>query len=94
MRPPVGVPDRVDLVSGLFVQVAYDPGSLHLFNERLIGEHPEGATVPVGRQLRYLTGSDHGWLGGYLFAASALALKPRGRWIGWDSAVGRPILTG
>ena len=48
-------------------------------------EHPQGAVVHVGRQLRYLIGSEHGWLGGCLFAASALALQPRDRWIGWDA---------
>ena len=49
-------------------------------------EHPEGAVRHVGRQLRYLIGSDHGWLGGFVFASSALSLAARDRWIGWDAA--------
>jgi hypothetical protein len=46
-------------------------------------EHPRGAGPLVGRQLRYLIGSAHGWLGGLGFAAAALQLAPRDRWIGW-----------
>jgi hypothetical protein len=38
----------------------------------------------VGRQIRYLVGSDHGWLGALGFAAPALPLAERDRWIGWD----------
>jgi hypothetical protein len=37
----------------------------------------------VGRQLHYLVHSAHGWLGGLAFAAAALQLHARDRWIGW-----------
>jgi hypothetical protein len=47
-------------------------------------EHPQGAGPLVGRQLRYLIGSEHGWLGGMGFASAALHLAARDSWIGWD----------
>ena len=49
-------------------------------------EHPRGAGPLVGRQLRYLIGSEHGWLGGLGVGAAALQLADRDRWIGWDVA--------
>ena len=39
----------------------------------------------VGRQLRYLINSQHGWLGGLGFASAALQLADRDKWIGWDA---------
>ncbi len=52
----------------------------------LDAEHPLGSGLHVGRPLRYPVGSDHGWLGGCVVAASALVLKLRDRWIGRDAA--------
>jgi len=40
-------------------------------------EHPHGAVLHVGAQLRYLIESEHGVLGALGFAASALALAAR-----------------
>jgi len=40
----------------------------------------------VGRQLRYLIGSEHGWLGALGFGSCALRLRERDAWIGWDRA--------
>jgi Druantia protein DruA len=34
--------------------------------------------------MRYLVDSEYGWLGGFGFAAPALWLADRDRWIGWD----------
>lgn len=51
----------------------------------MLEEHPQGAGPLVGRQLRYLIGSHHGWLGGFGFAAAALQLADRDAWIGWDA---------
>ncbi len=48
-------------------------------------EHPQGAGPLVGRQLRYLLWSEHGWLGAIGVAASALQLAARDRWISWDA---------
>jgi hypothetical protein len=53
-------------------------------NELMLREHPRGAGPLVGVQVRYLIGSAHGWLGGLGFGASALQLKDRDRWNGWD----------
>ena len=41
----------------------------------------------VGAQVRYLILSRHGCLGAFGFAASALMLAARDRWIGWDPAL-------
>jgi len=49
----------------------------------MLAEHPQGAGPLVGRQLCYLIGPAHGWLGAFGFAASALRLADRDAWIGW-----------
>ena len=85
VAPARGVPDRVDRIEGLAVVRVADAGHRRIFNELMEREHPQGAVLPFGRQLGYLIGSDHGWLGGCLFAASALVLQPRDRWIGWSA---------
>ncbi len=51
----------------------------------MINEHPLGADPLVGRQIRYLISSEYGWLGGFGFAAPALQLADRDKWIGWNS---------
>ena len=43
----------------------------------------------VGPQLRYLIGSEHGWLGGIGIGASALQLAARDHWINWDAETRR-----
>ncbi len=58
---------------------------VRIWNELMIQEHPRGAGPLVGAQLRYLIRSEHGWLGGLGFSASALQLKDRDQWIGWDA---------
>ena len=60
----------------------------------MAGEHPQGAGPLVGRQLRYLVGSEHGWLGAFGFAAPSLRLAPRDKWIGWDAEQRRAQLHG
>ena len=57
---------------------------MRLWNELMIRDHPRGAGPLVGRQLRYLIESEHGWLGGISFSSAALHLEARDRWIGWD----------
>lgn len=57
---------------------------MRIWNELMIEEHPLGNGPLVGRQLRYLISSEHGWLGGFGFAAPALQLSDRDNWIGWD----------
>ena len=79
-----GVPGRVDQVSGLKLVVVRDESQLRVWNELVEREHPKGAAVHVGAQLRYLIDSEHGYLGAIGFAASALTLQCRDGWIGWD----------
>ena len=79
-----GVPGRVDQVSGLKLVVVRDEGLLRVWNELVGREHPKGAAVHAGAQLRYLMDSEHGYLGAIGFAASALTLRCRDCWIGWD----------
>ena len=49
----------------------------------MLREHPQGAGPLVGAQMRYLIGSEHGWLGGFGCGAAALLMADRDRWIGW-----------
>ena len=62
-----------------------DGEQMRTWNELMVREHPQGKRRLVGRQLRYLVGSAHGWLGAVGFSASALSLEVRDRWIGWDA---------
>jgi hypothetical protein len=84
VAPPHGVPDRVDKIRGLELVLVRDEQHMRIWNSLFVDEHPLGAGPLVGRQLRYLIGSEHGWLGGLGFAAAALHLEARDRWIGWD----------
>jgi len=61
-----------------------DDEPMRIWNELLWREHPRGKRRLVGRQLRYLVGSAHGWLGAVGFSAAALSLEARDQWIGWD----------
>jgi len=82
---PKGVPEEAGDVRGLrliLVQPEAD-AEMRTWNELLAREHPQGDRRLVGRQLRYLVGSEHGWLGAIGFSASALRLEGRDRWIGW-----------
>ena len=81
---PRGVPAEVGNVGGLELILVEQESQMRIWNELMIGEHPQGAGPLVGRQVRYLIGSAHGWLGGFGFAAPALQLADRDRWIGWD----------
>ncbi len=85
---PKRVPAQVDEVKGLRL-VEVSTGEEQLFrtwNELMLTEHPLQDCRLVGRQLRYLIGSDHGWLGAIGFGSCALRLGVREEWIGWDSS--------
>lgn len=62
-----------------------DDAAMRTWNELIAGEHPQGERPLVGRQLKYLVASEHGWLGAVGFSASALRLEARDRWIGWTT---------
>src|ERR1039457_4424124 len=81
---PEAVPAEGGVGGGLELILVEQENQMRIWNELMIGEHPQGAGPLVGRQIRYLIGSAHGWLGGFGFAAPALQLADRDRWIGWD----------
>jgi hypothetical protein len=89
---PEGVPAEIADVRGLCLVPVETEEQMRIWNEMMIREHPRGAGPLVGRQLRYLIGSEHGWLGATGFGASALQLHDRDRWIGWDADTRRAQL--
>jgi len=78
----------VDRIRGLHLQLLsghQDP--LHgLWNDLIVRQHPCGDAPLVGPQLRYLIGSEHGWLGALGFTSAAFVLGARDAWIGWSPA--------
>ncbi len=82
---PVDVPSKANEIRGLKLVLVETEEQMRIWNELHIREHPRGAGPLVGRQIRYLIDSEHGWLGGLSFSSSALQLRDRDRWIGWDS---------
>lgn len=89
---PVQVPAKAGDVEGLKLVLVQTDEDIRIWNELMISEHPLGKASLVGRQLRYLIHSRHGWLGGFGFAAAALQLSERDQWIGWDQAQRRTYL--
>ncbi len=89
---PLEVPDQVGEVHGLELVLVTTLEQMRTWNELMIDDHPQGAGPLVGRQLRYLIGSQHGWLGGVGFAAAALQLADRDAWIGWHAEQRRSYL--
>ena len=87
-----GIPEQVEVVADLRLILVRTDDQMRIWNEMMIREHPRGTGPLVGRQLRYLIGSRHGWLGGLGFAAAALQLADRDRWIGWDMSQRRENL--
>jgi hypothetical protein len=83
---PRDVPAGAGEVQGLRLVLVEAEDQIRIWNEMMFREHPQGAGPLVGRQLRYLIGSEHGWLGGFGFASAALTLSDRDQWIGWDDA--------
>jgi len=81
---PVGVPQEVGDIEELRLLMVRTDEEKRIWNELMLREHPLRDGPLVGRQLRYLIDSRHGWLGGFGFAAAALQLAARDKWIGWD----------
>ena len=80
---PTGVPAQAGEVRGLALILVSGEEQMRIWNEMMIREHPRSHGPLVGRQVRYLIDSEHGWLGAIGFAAPALQLADRDRWIGW-----------
>lgn len=81
---PVDVPQEVGDVQDLRLVLVCTDKERRIWNELMLTEHPLETCTLVGRQLRYLINSRHGWLGGFGFSAAALQLEARDQWIGWD----------
>ena len=82
------VPARADAVGGLHLVLLSghaDPRQ-GVWNDLIIQQHPCGDAPLVGPQLRYLIGSDYGWLGALGFGPAAFVLGARDHWIGWAPA--------
>ena len=89
---PIDVPDQAGDVRGLTLIKVDRLELMRVWNEMMLCEHPQGAGPLVGAQMRYLIGSEHGWLGGFGFGAAALQLADRDQWIGWDVVTRRKHL--
>lgn len=81
---PRKVPKQVERIKELKLVEVKDPEHLRIWNELVISEHPLRDCRLVGRQLRYLIGSAHGWLGAIGFGSAALHMESRDSWIGWN----------
>ena len=90
--PPLDVPAKAGDVRGLKLILVETDGHKLIWNEMMFREHPQGAGPLVGRQLRYLFESEHGFLGGMAFSSAALQLEDRDKWIGWDIEMRRTHL--
>ena len=82
----VGVPARAEEVRGLQLIEVTNEAQSQLWNELMMREHPLHQCRLVGRQLRYLVNSEHGWLGAIGFGSAALYLEDRDAWIGWTAS--------
>lgn len=94
VAPAMDVPAQAGDVRGLRLVIVDNDDLMRVWNELMLCEHPQGAGPLVGAQMRYLIGSEHGWLGGFGFGASALQLADRDQWIGWDADTRRQHLNG
>jgi hypothetical protein len=86
IQAPAEVPKAVEDVQGLCLVEVEDREHLQIWNELMLREHPLQDCRLVGRQLRYLVGSEHGWLGAIGFGSAALYLEDRDEWIGWTAS--------
>jgi hypothetical protein len=66
---PVDVPSEVNDITELELVQVREEQHMRIWNELMITEHYIGTVTLVGRQMRYLIRSEHGWLGGIGFAA-------------------------
>ena len=83
---PVDVPAVLSQVEDIAIVPVTTAADRALWNTLIAHEHPHGMTTFAGRQLRYLVGSAHGWLGAAGFSAAALKVAARDRWIAWTDS--------
>ncbi len=84
---PSAVPPEAGALHDLRLVPVTGEADRRIGNELRFREHPCGAVRHVGAQLRYRVRSEHGILGALGFAAPALRLASRDRWIGWDETL-------
>jgi len=84
---PTDIPESVDQIEhiALILVESSNHPLMRIHNELICAEHPLKSKRIVGRQLRYLIKSEHGWLGAISFSSSAYRLEARDKWIGWNS---------
>ena len=86
------VPERLEQVRGLAVEPVAGRAGRRVWNTLIAHHHRQGVTTFAGAQMRYLVDSEHGWLGALGFAAAALRLAARERWMAWSDAQRRAWL--
>jgi hypothetical protein len=87
--PALGrIPSNVRALKGLqlYLLSGHEDPWHGLWNELIIQQHPCGDAPLAGPQLRYLIGSEQGWLGALGFGPAAFGLGARDQWIGWSPA--------
>lgn len=89
---PIDVPEKVGEVRGLKTILVKSAEHKAVWNELVTRDTSKGVGSLVGRELRYLVASDHGFLGAIEFGSAALHLDARDKWIGWDIAARRTKL--
>lgn len=81
---PSMLPESVEKIENLELFLVETKQEMAIWKGIMFREHPQKDCPLVGRQLRYLVKSEHGWLGGFGFGSAALQLEDRDEWIGWD----------
>ena len=81
---PQHLPQSVENIDNLRIELVEGADQRKIWNEMILREHPLGERPLVGRQLRYLIVSEHGYLGAAGFGSAALTLMDRDEWIGWN----------
>ena len=77
---PSPLPKDVSEINQLKLIQVQTEQNIRIWNELMIQDHLQGERPLVGRQVRYLVKSEHGWIGGLGFSAAALHLEARDRW--------------
>ena len=85
---PEQVPPHPARIRDLEVMVVANAADRTLWNTLIAREHPHGMTTFAGRQVRYLVGPAHGWLGAAGFSAAALRVAARELQRSWRTKLG------
>ena len=72
---PTGLPVELAQIRGPHLVEVKDAAHLAIWNELMLSEHPRHDCRLMGRVMRYLIASDHGWLGGLGYGSPALFLE-------------------